>query len=45
MFIEGSAHDVDLLVRNESSWPYNWSELNEKPPEANLGYIYYSILQ
>ena len=23
-FIEGSSHDIDLLVRNESSWPYNW---------------------
>ena len=23
MFIEGPAHDVDLLVRNKSCWPYN----------------------
>ena len=38
-FTEGSAHDVDLLVRNESSWPYNWSELDAKPPEVNVGYI------
>ena len=28
---EGSAYDVDFLVRNESSWPYNWlSQILEK---------------
>ena len=41
-FIEGSAHDIELPVQTEQ--PYNCSELNDKPPEVNLGYILLMLL-